>query len=151
MGHHWFHRLIVVVFLLHALFAVIEAILLVVGDPRFSVTNPAMDFADWGDALATLVATTLVLVGVARLRYSPLAAYHWFKRAILVSILLTEFFAFYTEQLGAITGLAVNVVLLLGLDYMIAEERARAALPAQAPTPTSSSGTSHTASGTPVR
>jgi hypothetical protein len=104
-------------------------VLIVVGDPRFTVSNPALEFTDWGDTISTVLATGMVLLGVARLHYSRLGAYYWFKRALLVSIFLTEFFAFYTQQLGAITGLAIDLVLLVALDYMIGEERASGAPP----------------------
>jgi hypothetical protein len=120
----WFHRIIVGGFLLQALISIGAVVSIIVGDPRFTILNPAMDTTDWGDAFGAALATGLVLVGVARLRYSRLAAYYWFKRSILVSIFIVQIFAFYSEQLGAIVGLGVDLVLLAGLDYMIGAERA---------------------------
>jgi hypothetical protein len=62
------------------------------------------------------VTDLLLLIGVLLLHRSPLRAYHWFKGAILVSILFTQVFMFYLQQLGALDELAVNLLLLAGLD-----------------------------------
>ena len=62
------------------------------------------------------VSDLLLLIGVLLLPRSPLQAYHWFKGAILVSILFTQIFMFYIQQLGALDELAVNLLLLAGLD-----------------------------------
>jgi hypothetical protein len=64
------------------------------------------------------VSDFLLLMGVLLLYRSPLRAYHCFKRAILVSILFTQVFMFYTQQLGALDELAVNLILLVGLNAL---------------------------------
>ena len=61
----------------------------------------------------------MIVIGVLFLRRSPLQAYLWFKRAILVSILLTQVFLFYTQQLVALGALAVNLLLLGALNALI--------------------------------
>jgi hypothetical protein len=124
LGHSWFHRLIVGGFLLHAGLAIFALIVLIVTDPEFTFVDPAMSFADWGDAFSTGLATLMVVVGVIRLRRTRLSAYYWFKRSLLVSIFLVQFFAFYTEQLEAVVGLLIDLVILAGLQYMIGAEQA---------------------------
>ncbi|HLH26935.1 MAG TPA: hypothetical protein VK066_30790 [Chloroflexota bacterium] len=124
IGFRWFHRLIVGGFLLHAAVAIVALIVLIATDPRFSWIDPAVSIEDWGDTLSTALSTVLVVLGAIRLRASRLFAYYWFKRSILVSIFLVQFFAFYTEQLGAVVGLAIDLVILGALNYMIREERA---------------------------
>jgi len=47
-----------------------------------------------------------------------------FERSILVSIFLTQVFAFYKEQFSALFGLLFNIVILLALRFMIERERA---------------------------
>jgi hypothetical protein len=71
--------------------------------------------------LASCASSDLLLVlGVwFFLRRSPLRAYHWFKRAILLSILLTQVFMFYAQQLGALDELAINLSVLAALNALI--------------------------------
>ena len=47
-----------------------------------------------------------------------------FERSILVSIFLTQVFAFYKEQFSALLGLLFNIVVLAALHFMIERERA---------------------------
>lgn len=49
-----------------------------------------------------------------------------FKQAVLVLLLVTQFFAFYRDQLSAVYGLFSNLIVLITLNYMIDEERGRA-------------------------
>ncbi len=143
VSFYWFHRLIVWAFILHAVMSVVALIALIVEDPRFTWVDPAMSFEDWGDTISTGLASTMVVLGALRLRASRLGAYYWFKRSILVSIFLVQFFAFYTEQLGAAVGLVADLLILAGLNYMIGAERAAQAARLAA-------GSSATASGKPA-
>ena len=59
-----------------------------------------------GQVISSLVSGALVLVGLIRWRRSRLAAYRWFQRALLVTIFVTEFFAFYQNQNAQFLGLA---------------------------------------------
>jgi hypothetical protein len=72
---------------------------------------------------SSAVSSILIVIGVLFLRSSPLQAYSWFKRAILVSIFLTQGFLFYTQQLGALGELAVNLLLLGILNSLIRNHR----------------------------
>jgi hypothetical protein len=47
-----------------------------------------------------------------------------FQAAVLVSLCLTQVFAFYTDQFVALTGLAINLLILITLRYMISQEQA---------------------------
>jgi hypothetical protein len=64
----------------------------------------------------------MILVGVARLRTSRLAAYQWFDHALLIQVFFTEVFAFLQNQFGAVFGLLLNLGLLLALRTMIHAE-----------------------------
>jgi hypothetical protein len=46
-------------------------------------------------------------------------AFLWFKRAILVSIFITQIFLFYQSQLTALWGLAVDLVFYAGIENYI--------------------------------
>ena len=74
-----------------------------------------------------LLADVMILVGALRWSRSRLAGLLWFKRAILVTILLAQPFLFYREQLVALAWLAVDLVILETLTYSINQERLIAA------------------------
>ena len=69
--------------------------------------------------LSALGTGLLLVVGVLALSRSRLTAYLWFKRSVLVSILVGQPFLFYQQQLGALGELALNIVVLSTLNYMI--------------------------------
>jgi hypothetical protein len=62
-----------------------------------------------GSGVVSLVCSSvgLRLVGRDRTR-----GYQWFRRAVLVNLLLTQIFLFRVDQWGAVTGLVVDLVLL---------------------------------------
>ena len=100
------------------------------------MTSPDISFVETGNVLAAALSNTLILIGVARLRVSRLVAYRWFKRGILVSIFLVQFFSFYREELIAVVFLLVDLALLVTLDFVISRERgANAATPTAASDP----------------
>jgi hypothetical protein len=57
------------------------------------------------------------------------AAYRDFERALLVAILVTQVFSFVESQFGAVFGLAIDLLLLVGLRSV--RERDRVPLPPQ--------------------
>lgn len=89
----------------------------------FLATPTPLIIVTWGQVLSTCATVLLVLAGIITLRFSRHQAYFFFKQSLLVTIFLTQFFLFYKEQFYALTGLVSNVLLLVGLEYMIVEER----------------------------
>lgn len=88
---------------------------------------PRMGVYDLGELVFTVLPTLLVVAGILRYGRSRLLAYHYFHRALLVLIFVTQFFAFYDRQFGALLGFATNLVVLTAVRYMIhQEERIRA-------------------------
>lgn len=83
---------------------------------------------DWAGIGFSLLSAFFVLCGVTFLRRSRLFAYRMFERSILVSIFLSQVFAFYKEQFSALVGLLFNIVILLALRFMIEREKTAAAL-----------------------
>lgn len=79
--------------------------------------------ADWLQIGSSLVSAGLVALGILALRHSRRAALRLFQRSVLVSIFITQVFMFYRDQWEALAVLAVNLLVLLGLDYMRAHER----------------------------
>jgi len=79
--------------------------------------------------IATLIAGGLLIVGLLHLRGPLLGAFLWFRRSVLVSLLVAQPLAFYEQQWAALVGLALNLVLLSALDFGIARESTLAAQP----------------------
>ena len=120
VSRRWFRRLVVGWFVFLSLVSLLGAVVLVI-DPA------ALTFAEAGSTLSALVSGALVVVGIIRGRHSRLTAYHWFERAVLVSILVGEFFEFYAQQLGALFGLLVLLLTFITIRYMIGEEQKKQA------------------------
>ena len=80
--------------------------------------------AEWLQIGSSLLSAALVLAGVVALRRSRALALRLFHRSILVSILFTQVFMFYREQWAALGVLALNVLVLLALDFMREHEAA---------------------------
>lgn len=60
-----------------------------------------------------------VLIGLLRFRSSRITAAHWFKRAVLINIFVTQIFLFYQSQLTALWGLAVTLLVYVCISYYI--------------------------------
>jgi hypothetical protein len=73
-----------------------------------------------------VIAGALLVAGLLFLRSSLLTAFHWFRRSVLVSLLVAQPLAFYEQQLTAVIGLALNLVLLSTLEFGIARASAPA-------------------------
>jgi len=79
--------------------------------------------------VATAVSSLLAIMGLIRLPLSRMHALRWFKRAVLASILLTDLFVFYYQQLGGLSYLVIDLVLLVVFDALIDDQHRRAASP----------------------
>jgi len=66
-------------------------------------------------------------VGAVRLLRSRRRAYRSFRRALHVSLLLTQFFVFYESQLAGIVSLVFNLLLLAAVQVLLQREEAKAA------------------------
>lgn len=81
-----------------------------------------------GQLVSTVVAAALAITGAVQLvQASRESAFEWFRRATLVNLLLTEFFLFSRVQFGAIPSFIFNLVLLILINFVLAQERRRPA------------------------
>jgi uncharacterized membrane protein len=71
---------------------------------------------------STILGAALVGRGVISLPSSRIAAYRWFMRGILVWILITQVFVFYSSQLAGLGGLVVDLVAYGSLRFAIVRE-----------------------------
>jgi hypothetical protein len=81
------------------------------------------DVVQLGLLVSSVVSSIMIVIGVLILPRSPLQAYSWFKRAILVSIFLTQVFLFYTQQLLALGALLLNLLILTALNALIGTQQ----------------------------
>lgn len=92
----------------------------------FNADLPDLTIIEWGRLTSSILSTVFVLTGVFYYTQSRLKSFRYFKRSVLVSIFLTQFFLFYINQFQALIGLAFNIVILLTLDYFITQEKTKA-------------------------
>jgi hypothetical protein len=124
-----FHRCIEAVFLVEGVVGLVLALALGLGT-MMGQFEPDSYLGEQSSAwigllVSSLASLSLVLLGVAHLPRSRLAAYRWFERSVLVSVFFTQVLMFWQAQLAALSGLAVDLVLLAGLRYMLRQEEAR--------------------------
>lgn len=86
--------------------------------------NP--DFAQWGYFLSSSLSLLVVFVGVYFMRRrKKYIAYSAFKGAVLITILLTQFFLFFKQELTAIFGLVFNLLVYNALQFMVWQEKTK--------------------------
>jgi hypothetical protein len=120
----WFHGAVTAVFVVWVVTLILTIVGLVLGSGGDSIAH--LSFVNVASLCSTAVSTAFVVVGLARLAAgNRLAAYAWLARALLVSIFITRVFSFVESQFGAVLGLAVDVLLLISVQLMAAQERRR--------------------------
>jgi len=108
-------RIVVVVLLIQAALDIYSGLIVVIFRPSVSIT-------EIGVLISSTLAAVMVIVGMIIFPSSKLHAFKLFKIAILLSLLVTQFFTFYQEQFRALIGLGINIILLTIIDYTIAKE-----------------------------
>ncbi|MDP3954823.1 MAG: hypothetical protein Q8Q15_00480 [bacterium] len=81
-----------------------------------------LSIIDWAQFIFPGISGMLTVVGVLTLPRSRLEAYLMFRLAILVSVFFTQVLSFYEQQLLALLGLILNILILIALRYMITHE-----------------------------
>ena len=133
----WFLKFVIALFILNAVVTLFGLGVEIVDDPSFSNRDLHFSFVDGLKTLASATSDGMILAGLVALRRSRLTAYRWFKRSILVSIFLVQFFWFYADELAAAGWLALSLVLLATLNYAIRRELVEEAGPLVATSATS--------------
>ena len=86
-------------------------------------TRPNLGLDEWGKLYASSLAGIFVLIGLFALRFSKNEAYRFFRIAMLITILLTEFFAFMRTQWFEVFNLTANIFVLMVIHYVQFVER----------------------------
>lgn len=126
-GQRWFLKLVLVMAGVGTLFNLRELSVTVFADPEKGHVQAYLDSNAGLLLLANLIGAALLLTGLLHLRGSVPEAFRWFRRAVLVSLLVAQPLAFYEQQWTALVGLALNLVVLSALEYAIRQESVPAA------------------------
>ena len=84
-----------------------------------------LSFSNWVELASFWGSAFFVLRGILLFRKDRLEAFRMFEHAIIISILLTQIFAFYRKQLGGILELVWNLFLWFSLRSMIGIEKTK--------------------------
>jgi hypothetical protein len=116
----WFTHVLIAGFFVYAV-ATAVTLVAVAASSDLSVRRGALSLR--GDIFFSSLADLMILTGAVCWSRSHLAGLGWFKRSILVTILLAQPFLFYREQLAALIWLAIDILILETLNYVIGQER----------------------------
>ena len=122
-ARRWFSTTVLVVMIIYGL-ASLGGLLTPFADEG-GVDGDGHDFAQWFEAASCGATALLIAIGLAVRHRSRVASYRWFKAAIMVSLLITQVFVFYHDQLSALIGVIIDLLLYTALTYMIHREEAR--------------------------
>lgn len=114
-----FTRLLTGAVIVYASAAVASSLLVVVTAQR---DGTPLSVAVLGQVVSTVVGAALIGRGVLALAESRVEAYRWFLRGILVWLLVTQVFVFYSSQLAGLGGLAIDLAAYVMVRYAISHE-----------------------------
>jgi hypothetical protein len=130
VGRRWFKALLVTYLGLIALGGLFLGVVVIVVAASGESSAANASLWTYGQAVSSAVSAVLIVVGFVRWRRSRLAAYRWFQRALLVAIFITQFFAFYQNQITQVFGLVIVLLTYAAIRAMSRQEEARERGPA---------------------
>lgn len=121
----WYHivaksNLIISIIIFFLVFQTIDTVLNAAA--LYSIRQ-RLPFDQWGKLYASGLTSMFVIIGLLALRFSKAEAYRFFRIAILISILITQFFSFMRGQWIELIPLAANIFMYLVLNYAINIEK----------------------------
>ena len=126
MANDWAETALVVGVIAYTAFAVVGVLFVTIQAPAPG-TPESSAVATVAQLISTLAGAVLVARGILSLHASHSDAYRWFMRGLLVWILVTQVFIFYSSQLAGLGGLAVDLVAYGSLRLALAQELGEAA------------------------
>ena len=121
MANPWSERALVVGVIAYTAFAVIGVLVVTTEAPAPGAPETSAA-ATVAQLVSTLAGAVLVARGILSLHASHADAYRWLMRGLLVWILITQVFVFYSSQLAGLGGLAVDLVAYGSLRFALARE-----------------------------
>lgn len=82
-----------------------------------------LHFSDIGQLYSSMLAGAFVIIGLFALKFSRYESYRYFRIAMLITILLTEFFSLMRPSWQEILLLGANVFVLLVINYSMVREK----------------------------
>ncbi len=128
MASPWAERVLSVGVVAYAVVAVVAVALVAIETPAGGAAETST-VATIAQVASTVTGAALVGRGVLSLRTSRTAAYRWFMRGLLVWILVTQVFVFYSSQLAGLGGLLVDLVAYGSLRFAVTREDLRRTTP----------------------
>lgn len=102
----WAPRVTVIVLAVATLYTLVRGVVL------WATGSPLPNWALAGIVVSGALSLGLSVLGLRRVGTDRAAGYEWFRRAVLVNLLLTQIFLFRVDQWSAVSGLAIDLVLL---------------------------------------
>ena len=121
MANPWSERALVVGVIAYTAFAVLGVLVVTKEAPAPGAPETSAA-ATVAQLVSTLAGAVLVARGILSLHASHADAYRWLMRGLLVWILITQVFVFYSSQLAGLGGLAVDLVAYGSLRFALARE-----------------------------
>jgi uncharacterized membrane protein len=121
MANPWSERALVVGVIAYTAFAVIGVLVVTTEAPAPGAPETSAA-ATVAQLISTLAGAVLVARGILSLHASHADAYRWLMRGLLVWILITQVFVFYSSQLAGLGGLVVDLVAYGSLRFALARE-----------------------------
>ena len=139
IASRWFGRVVVVLFVGSAIGGALTLLLLSVGavvavaagEGQTALAEIGAEAAQQGwpvFAVSLVAAGASILCSIAgaiTLRRSRLTGLQWFHRGVLISLFLTQPINFVDEQFWALADLGFDLLLLIGVNYLIRQETLR--------------------------
>lgn len=119
----WFAPVIMAFFILQFIGAVSVMLTLMFDPSEIIAQLQGFTIADWAILASNVVSAVFIALGVFRLRGDHLGAFLMFERSVLVSIFVGQLFLFYKNEFGALSGLVFDLLLYMGLHFIIERER----------------------------
>jgi len=86
-----------------------------------TAADPTVSIPDIASLVSAGIQVVLTIIGVIRLPRDLYAGLRWFRRGLIVDILFGQPLEFYFNQLGALTGLIISLLLYYGINYLIVQ------------------------------
>lgn len=130
----WFGRAVVIFFSIWAALTILNDVIFVAARLDSEIDSATLEesgtFLGTAIVASSAVAAAFIVWGlIVRRRGDRVGGYEWIARGLLVSIFITQVFFFVQSQFGAVFGLAFDILLLIGVRSLQAQERRRGASP----------------------
>jgi len=124
VAHSRYFTPVITAFFILQFIGAVSVMLTLMFDPgQISEQLQLFTTADWAILASNVVSAIFIALGVFMLRRDHLGALQMFERSVLVSIFVGQLFLFYKDEFGGLYGLVVDLLLYMGLHFLIERER----------------------------